>query len=236
VLNRRSRGVGTAQGETCPIERDCEDLQALQAHTGATRIFGHSYGGLVVLETAKRSPEFTNIAVYEPGVSIDNSIPTAWIPRYRQMLSAGDTRGAFAYFVQNSGHPPTFVEKMPLWYLKAVMRLVIRKAQWQRMEPLLHANIIEHEQEIRFDNTVTSYGTITARVLLIGGSKSPSFITQPLHRLDDVLADSTVEILAGLDHNAPDERAPQAVGKCLVDFLTWAPGLAPAPGLYSSLR
>jgi hypothetical protein len=37
---------------------------------------GHSYGGLVALEVARNNTAFTKIAVYEPGVSIDGSMPT----------------------------------------------------------------------------------------------------------------------------------------------------------------
>jgi predicted alpha/beta superfamily hydrolase len=32
--------------------------------------FGHSFGGLVVLETARRQPVFREVFVYEPGVPI----------------------------------------------------------------------------------------------------------------------------------------------------------------------
>jgi len=223
LMDRRGRGLSGGQGETHAIERECDDLQALQADTHATRVFGHSYGGLVVLETAKRSPIFTDMALYEPGVSIDNSIPTAWIPRYSRLLAQGDTRGAFAYFIQQSGHAPSFVEKMPLWYLKTVLRLVLNRAQWLRMEPLLHANIVEHEQVSRLNNTATTYGMITARVLLIAGSKSPAFMTKSLYALEHVLGDSSLEVLNGLDHNAPDERAPDVVADRVMAFMAGAP-------------
>jgi hypothetical protein len=56
--------------------------------------------------------------------------------------------------------------------------------------------------------------------LLLGGQKSPASITTELfHSLQDVIADSSVELLSGLDHNAPDEKAPQVVGERLSRFL-----------------
>jgi pimeloyl-ACP methyl ester carboxylesterase len=220
VMDRRGRGASGPQGPRYTIEKECEDLLAVQAATGASDVFGHSYGGLVTLQAASRAAVFTKITVYEPGVSIGASIPTACMPRYRQLLTVGDTRGAFAYFVKQSGHAPRPVTVMPLWYLRAVLRLVIRKPQWQRMEPLLEANLAEHEQVTALDDTVTSYAAITADVLLLGGKNSPAFTTTlPLHALHRVIPKSTVDIIAGLDHNAPDEKAPEAVADRVLRFL-----------------
>ena len=47
----------------------------MQAETGADRVFGHSYGGLVALQTARRTAAFRQIAVYEPAVVLDGSPP-----------------------------------------------------------------------------------------------------------------------------------------------------------------
>src|SRR5689334_10251511 len=146
VVDRRGRGLSGPLGGNYSIERECEDLLAVQTATGAARLFGHSYGGLVALETATRSGAFERIVVYEPGVSVHGSIPTHWIPRARQLLEAGKPRAAFAYFVQQSGNAPGPVAKLPLWYLRTVLRIAIRNQQWQRYEPLLEANLAEHAQ------------------------------------------------------------------------------------------
>jgi pimeloyl-ACP methyl ester carboxylesterase len=108
-------------------------LAAVQAATGATAVFGHSYGGFVALEAARRLAVFSHVAVYEPGVSIAGSIPVAWVPRYRQLLAAGDTRGAFAVFLRGSGAAPGPVTRLPVWYLRAVLRLMVSGEQWRRM-------------------------------------------------------------------------------------------------------
>jgi pimeloyl-ACP methyl ester carboxylesterase len=81
VIDRRGRGHSGPQGAEYRIERELEDLFAVQAHTGATAVFGHSYGGLVALEAATRSAGFTDVVVYEPGVSVAGSIPLGWLPR-----------------------------------------------------------------------------------------------------------------------------------------------------------
>ena len=221
VIERRGRGASGPQGSGYRVERECEDVLAVQAATGATVVFGHSYGGFVALETARRTSEFSHVVVYDPGVSIAGSIPVDWLPRYRQLLAAGDTRGAFAVFVRGIGSAPGPVARLPLWYLRAVLRVSLRGEKWRRMEPLLEASANEHEQEARLDDgTVERYQTIQARVLLLGGTKSPTFLTRELFAaLQQVVPSATVESLTGLDHFAPDEKAPAAIAQHLHSFV-----------------
>ena len=102
VLDRRGRGESGPQGAEYCIERECDDLLAVGEATGAVAVFGHSFGGAVALETAARSPVFSRIAVYEPGVPIGGAVRLAWIPGYRRLLQAGDRRGAFACFARGA--------------------------------------------------------------------------------------------------------------------------------------
>lgn len=221
VIDRRGRGSSGPLGPDYSIEKECEDLLAVQRRTGATRVFGHSYGGLVALETAKLVSSFTDVAVYEPGVSVGHSIPTSWMGRYEQLLDKGDTRGAFAYFVQQAGHVPAVARHAPLLYWRAVLRIAIRSARWRRMEPLLIANLAEHAQVAALDSTVGSYAEIGAHVLLLGGSRSPLWAIEPLHAIAQTVEDARVELLGGLGHNAPDEQAPGRVAeRVLTELVT----------------
>jgi pimeloyl-ACP methyl ester carboxylesterase len=52
VIDRRGRGCSGPQGPDYSLERELEDLFAVQAQTQARAIFGHSYGGLIALEAA----------------------------------------------------------------------------------------------------------------------------------------------------------------------------------------
>ncbi|MEX5717441.1 alpha/beta fold hydrolase [Geodermatophilus maliterrae] len=224
LIDRRGRGSSGPQGPDHSIARECDDVLALQASTGAVRVFGHSYGGLVALRTAARAPVFDRIAVYEPGVSVGGSIPTAWMPRYRELLGVGDPRGAFAHFVRGSGHAPGPVARLPLWYLRTVLRLVVRAPQWRRMEPLLASNLAEHEEVRRLDGDLTAFAAVAAQVLLLGGSRSPQPATvDTLQHLRAVLPSASIELLDGLDHNAPDEHAPDVVGTRVRRFLETTP-------------
>ncbi|MEA2283326.1 MAG: hypothetical protein QOK21_3933 [Solirubrobacteraceae bacterium] len=217
VVDRRGRGASGPLGQDYAIEKECDDLLAVCAATGATRVFGHSYGGLVALETAKHAPTLTNLALYEPGLTLGPSRPADWGPRYEQMLAEGDTRGAFALFVKHAGHAPGFLTRLPLPYVRALLRLAIRKPTWQRMEPLLSANLAEHRQLAALEGTLASYAGIATDVLLMAGSASPDFAVEPVRELERILSHSELVILDGLAHNAPDERAPARVAECVLD-------------------
>jgi pimeloyl-ACP methyl ester carboxylesterase len=213
VIDRRGRGRSGPQGSDYGIERELEDLRAVQGQTGATVVFGHSYGGLVALEAARRSSAWSDVIAYEPGVSLGGSIPSGWMALYRERLAAGDPRGAFAAMVRGSGAAPRALTSMPLWYVKLVLRLFIRDQQWREMELLMPASLAEHEQVIALDaDTADRFHTITARVLLLGGSKSPAFLTGRLFdELTTAIRNCTAEVIKGLDHVAPDEKAPAII-------------------------
>jgi pimeloyl-ACP methyl ester carboxylesterase len=222
VIDRRGRGRSGPQGADYSIERELEDLFAVQTHTGATAVFGHSYGGLVALEAARRSTRFTEVVVYEPGVSVAGSIPLGWLPRYRELLAAGDRRGAFAAMVRGAGGAPPALERMPLWYVKLMLRLFISQHRWGQMDPLLEAGLVEHEQVAALDDgSAERYQSVAAYVVLLGGGRSRSrFTTTLFDQLAAVIPHSTTELIDGLDHLGPDEKAPELVAEKVRHHLT----------------
>ena len=136
AMERRGRGASGPHGGAYCLDREREDLAAVQAETGASLVFGHSYGGLIVLEAlAQGDAGWTAAAVYEPGVSIGGSIPIDWIPPYRELLAAGDFHGAFALFIGSSPQAPAFVQRLPRWYLAAALRFM--PGFRQHLAPLL---------------------------------------------------------------------------------------------------
>ena len=229
VVDRRGRGLSGPLGPDYSIDRECDDLLAVQAATGATRVFGHSYGALVALQTAARSDAFAQVAVYEPGVSVGGSIPAGWLNEYERMLGDGDPRGAFAVFVRGSGHAPAALAGMPTWYSRLILRAAVRGRRWQQVDPLLAANLAEHREVARLDGVV-GYARITAPVLLLAGSRSPHRQTEALRELHAALPHAAYEIMDGLDHLAPDEKAPEAVAARVASaFGADAPPRRPQP-------
>jgi pimeloyl-ACP methyl ester carboxylesterase len=221
VIDRRGRGRSGPQGIGYGIAQEIDDLLAVQAQTGAKIAFGHSYGGLVALEAARRSDVLRDVIVYEPAVSVAGSLPLAWMDVYRERLAGGDSRGGFAAMVRGAGGAPPALERMPLAYVKLMLRLFIRQEQWRQIEPLLQTGLTEHEQVAALDDsTVDRYHAIAARVLLLGEAKSRAFATTELFdRLAATIPSCARKLIDGLDHTAPDEKAPESVAEHVLRHL-----------------
>ena len=123
VMERRGRPGSGPQRPDHSLDDECADLVAVTAATGSAAVFGHSFGGLVVLETARRRPIFDEMFVYEPGVPIRGQLRADWLDDYQRRLERGDRRGAFAHMVKSAGLAPGPVALVPVWYVRLVLRI-----------------------------------------------------------------------------------------------------------------
>jgi pimeloyl-ACP methyl ester carboxylesterase len=123
TIERRGRGESGPQGDDYSIVKECEDVLALQAETGAALLVGHSYGGLVALEVARNNKAFSKIAVYEPGVSIDGSMPTAWMPGYAKKIA--EKRNVDALVEFTLADAPPRIQKTPRWLMKLLLLVLV---------------------------------------------------------------------------------------------------------------
>jgi pimeloyl-ACP methyl ester carboxylesterase len=208
VIERRGRPGSGPQRADHSIEDECADLAAVATATGSTAAFGHSFGGLVVLEAARHRPIFEDLFVYEPGIPLRGQLAAGWLDGYQRLLEKGDRRGAFAWMVKRAGFAPRPIASMPLWYVRLVLRLAVRGPKWATMNQLLEANLVEHRVQAALDSpSPDRFATITARTALLGGAKSPETISgRLLHELAEVIPHSTVAVLPGLGHLAPEDQ------------------------------
>ncbi|NUR92215.1 MAG: alpha/beta hydrolase, partial [Nonomuraea sp.] len=212
VVDRRGRGASGPQGPEYGLAREVEDLLAVQEKTGARLAFGHSYGGLVILETARSRPVFDRVAVYEPGLPLA-PVPTAWMAPYRERLAADDPYGAFVHFIRGSGGAPAFLTKLPHWYLRMAMRVGFRGKAWQRMRPLLWANLAEHEQLAVQQGRLAEFAAVAAPVLILCGGRADFAAAR------DTLPHAALEALPGLNHFGPEGRTAPVVAERVLRFL-----------------
>lgn len=217
-MNRRERAGSGPYGPHYGLEREREDLAAVQRATGALGVFGHSYGGLIVLESlAHGDTPLAAASVYEPGVSITGSIPTAWIPRYRRFLAERSPYAAFAHFIGSSPQAPASARGAPQWYLRTVLRLM--PGFKERIEPYLEGNAVEHEVIAHHDGGLADFAHISQPVQLLVGSRSPAFVRQTEVALDGVIPTSRVEVLGGLEHRAPLANHPRQLAEAITAWL-----------------
>ena len=218
TIERRGRGKSGPQGDEYSIVKECEDVLALRAETGASLLVGHSYGGLVALEAARNTTAFTKIAVYEPGVSIAGSMPTGWMPGYEKKLAENKDLDALVEFTLADAPPP--LSKTPPWLMKLEWRLLfIRFPESRQMLGLLHQNLREWREIARLDSSYENYREIAAGVLLMYGGKSDSkAINLAMERLAAILPRSETKEFPKLDHFGIERTAPREVAKAVGDY------------------
>lgn len=217
ILERRGRGQSGPQGDDYCIAKECEDVQAVQAKTGATFLVGHSYGGLVALEAARRTSAFAALAVYEPGVSIHGSIRMDWVPAYKKALADGKSVDAFVEFVRGTG--PARARQTPHWLMRLLLPRLMDNREYQQRLRLLPQNLNEHKEVARLDSSYQNYRAITAKTLLIyGGKDTIEWITPMLDGLTEVLSGAEVAQFPRLDHFGIDRGGPQEVARTVSDY------------------
>jgi pimeloyl-ACP methyl ester carboxylesterase len=94
VMERRGRPGSGPQRQGHSLDDECADLAAVARTTASAAVFGHSFGGLVALEMARRQPIFDEVFVYEPGVPLRGQLRAGWL----------DTTNVASSAVTDEGH------------------------------------------------------------------------------------------------------------------------------------
>lgn len=217
IIERRGRGLSSPQGDDYSILKEREDALLLQQETGATFLVGHSFGGLVALEVARNNPALTKIAVYEPGVSINGSIPMDWMPGYEKKLTEKKYLDAFVEFSLGVG--PERARNTPPWLMKLLIPFFLSSHERKLKLSLLPENLREHQEVARLDSSYENYREIPADVLLMYGGKSDAtWVNLAMERLATVLPRSETKEFPKLDHFGIDKKAPQEVAKLVSTY------------------
>lgn len=219
VIERRGRGRSSPQDSGYSIAVECEDLCTLQKATQATCLFGHSYGGLIALEAARNNALAKRVAVYEPGVSVNGSIPTTWASQYERFLAQDRRLDAFVEFAAATG--PARAKNTPRWLLKLLMPIVMKRHGLRQKLDLLESNLREHQEIARLDNTYENYREVSADVLLLSGGKSGlPWVAATVEKLSDVLPAVRVKQFPNLNHFGPDQTGPREVAEAVRTHFT----------------
>jgi pimeloyl-ACP methyl ester carboxylesterase len=220
IPDRRGRGLSGPPGDDYSIQKELEDLQALLQKSGASMLFGHSAGGFFALEAALELP-IKKLALYEPAVSINGSLKLDWLPAFEQALKRDDPAAAMVIFFK--GLRLHWTSRLPAWVLAAFSRLMLRTDDGREMAELLPTGLWEIKEFQRLERagqTYQRYQNIGAETLLLGGSRSPDYLRNVLPVLAKEIAHAHTIEMPGLDHNAPDQNATEAVAAELRKFFT----------------
>jgi pimeloyl-ACP methyl ester carboxylesterase len=211
VVERRGRGASAARGPAYSVETEVDDVLAVLERTGSRVVFGHSYGGLIALHVGLRQ-RVDALLAYEPGVSLDGSFDLGWLDAFRRKIDDGKFVSALATFLKGTEVLP-FRTTPLLW---AISFLLLSGREERDVMALTPAELAEIA---RLDSDGSRYAAISSPTLLLGGAKSPAYLTAVLPKLATVLPNADYAILPDLDHNAPDENEPDAIAQQLRQYL-----------------
>ncbi|MEU5860837.1 alpha/beta hydrolase [Nonomuraea sp. NPDC047529] len=226
VIERRGRGSSGPQGPAYSVETEVDDALAVMNHTGARLVFGHSYGGLVALHLGLRR-RVDALMVHEPGVSIDGSFPAHWVPAFNRLLEEGRRTAAMAAFLKGTRLTPVGDAPAPVFH--ALAFLLLRGSEGRDARAMMATTPAEIGEILRLDSDGARYTGVDSPTLLLGGGRSPGYLTGVLARLAHVMPDACHEIVAGLDHNAPDLNAPDVVAERIRTFVRSRPARGHEP-------
>lgn len=220
IVERRGRGASGPQGAAYCLDREIEDLNAVCEAVDAQSVFGHSYGGLIALSAARTDRRVQRVAVYEPGISIDGSFDLSFRAEFRRLLERGRHVRAMALFLHRTRLLP--LPRSPYILCWALSVLMVGRAS--EMRELMSTTPPELEVTAAADSDGSAFAAVEAEVLLIGGTRSPGYLTGVLEPLSRIIPNATRLMLDDADHNAPDESAPSRIAEHL------RPMLAPPAG------
>lgn len=216
IVQRRGRGGSGPQGDRYGIARECEDVEAIRARTGARLIFGHSYGGLVALRAAWVGAEFDAVAVYEPGLSADGSMRVDWTDRARQEVAAGANYEAFVTYVRENN--PDQPKRVPRWLIRAILPYAVPQAKLRQNVALMPQVINEYVAARRLDGRIADYRDVAAATLLMHG-KGPLTSRHAVvaAQLGETIPHAETVRFPKLDHLAPENK-PGEVADTVLRF------------------
>lgn len=224
--DRRGRGDSgdNSAGKTRGMrERELDDLEAVtRAVGGRASLFGHSSGGVLVLEAAASRPDLgvETLVVYEPAYVIEGTRPVPGsdlIDRLHALLKEGRRDDAVVlYQLEAIGLPPQMVEGMR------------GSEMWPGLTTL--APSLPYDAALYdpgFGPPSARLATISAPTLAIAGSQTFGSLKAATRAVADAIPHAEYRELDGEDHGIL--QRPAALAPVIVDFVsrsrTREPGL-----------
>ena len=206
--DRRGRGLSGTYGDGYGVQKEVEDLDALLTSTGARYVFGVSAGAIVCLHAARALPAIHKAAIFEPPLIINGSPSGAFLTRYDQEIAAGNVPAALVTAMRGSQMGPAIFRAMPRWLLERLTKMMIAREDrtaknddvtMRMLAPTLH---YDFQLAAETEGSLESFREIRADVLLLGGSKSPSYLRASVDALARIFPRATRIIFTGVGHEA----------------------------------
>jgi len=205
--DRRGRGLSGPYGAGHTIAKEVEDLGALLEKTGARGVFAVSLGGLIALQAARALRGIERIALYEPAILQNGDAWTAGLRRYDREIAEGKVAEALVTSLKVTKIGGPMMNIMPRFLLVSMTEkgMAAEDAHahpgdvtMRRLAPTFHydARLI-----LGMAGKAESLKDVSARVLLLGGTKSPRWLRDGLDSAAAMLPRAERVIFPGLDHS-----------------------------------
>jgi pimeloyl-ACP methyl ester carboxylesterase len=203
TYDRRGRGDS---GDTTPyaIDREVEDLAAVQEATGASYGYADSSGVMVLLRAVKAGVPFEKLAIMEPPFRVEGAppAPDRYLERLQEFVAAGNLGSAAELFIVEAvGQPQEMVDQMkptPLW------------AALEAMAPTLVYDALQLG-----DSSVPSelLAAIPVETLALCSSTSPEWLQNASRTAAEGLPNAKARTLEGEFHQIPPEVLTPALAE-----------------------
>lgn len=228
IPDRRGRGLSGLYSENYSIRKDVEDLDAVLTQTGAHYVFGVSSGGIISLRAALTLSVIQKVAIYEPPLFVDASVPTAVLTRFDKEMAQGNVAAALITAMKGAQIGPPIFNAMPRWLSEPLTRMAMTQddknvnggyVSMRVLAPTLH---YDFQLIVEMSGKLESFKAVQAEVLLLGGSKSPAYLKAVLDVLEQIVPQVKRVEFPGLDHaaswNADRGGQPERVAQELLRF------------------
>jgi len=206
LYNRRGRAGAAPKTADYTVQQDIDDLAAILQETGSRTAVGHSGGGFVVLEAALQLP-LDRIALYDPAVSVDGMLPTAFLDDFAVAITAGQRARALA-LMSRGMRAAGKLSTLPLPVQQAMSALFLKTPIGRQMGDLLPATLQEVREIKAHEGPAGRYAPITADTLLATGAWSPPCYVGVNEALAGAVAHSRTLIVPKAAHDAINIARP----------------------------
>jgi pimeloyl-ACP methyl ester carboxylesterase len=206
--DRRGRGLSGPCGKDHSIQKDVQDIDDLLTKTCAHYIFGVSSGAIISLQAALTLPAIHKAAIFEPPLSINGSVSTAFLTRYDKEIVQGKVASALVSGMKGAQMGPPIFNVLPRWLLELLTKMMMasedKKAKgdyvtMRSLAPTLHNDF---QLVVETEGALEGLRAMHPEVLLLGGSKSPAYLKVALNALEKVLPQVKRIEFPGLGHGA----------------------------------
>jgi pimeloyl-ACP methyl ester carboxylesterase len=224
IPDRRGRGLSGPQGQDQDLAKEAEDMQALVQATHTHNIFGLSSGAIIALQTALVTSSLRKVAVYEPPLPVSGrESPRAWAERYDRELAQGKLAEAMVTTIKGTGD--SLMTKIPRFVWVPLLTRAISAESVQTnndMAPLKTLiPTVHYDTQIvkELEDSLERFRAIHAEVLLLGGSRSRTYLKTALDALAGLLPQAKRIEFKGVGHLASDNSGkPDLVARELRPF------------------